>query len=111
MLLCGTALAGIGLLMKYVLVPGKEGMARYGRNVDLTLFGLDCHEWGAIHLWLAYGLCALLVVHLVLHLQWISAMLKRLIQRRRQLVAAAVLFFLYMPCAYAGAVLHHASDH
>lgn len=93
MLLGGASLAGIGLMMKYVLLPGKERMALYGRNVNLTLFGLDRHEWGTIHLWLAYGISALLLVHLALHLQWIAAMVKKLVRQRWQ-YTLTILFVL-----------------
>ncbi len=40
MLLCGAALAGIGFLMKFVLIPGKERFVVYGRNVDLFFLAL-----------------------------------------------------------------------
>jgi hypothetical protein len=35
LLLCMAAMAGIGLLMKYVLVPGFKRWEIYGRNVEL----------------------------------------------------------------------------
>ena len=50
MFLCVMAIAGIGLLMKYVLLPGKETAAVYGRKVDLFLFGMGRHAGGRIHL-------------------------------------------------------------
>jgi len=67
LLLCIAAIAGIGLLMKYVLVPGYRRWEIYGRNVDLFFWGLDRHEWGAIHLVIGFIFLALLVLHVVLH--------------------------------------------
>lgn len=67
MFLCVMAITGIGLLMKYVLLPGKETAAVYGRKVDLFLFGMDRHQWGTIHLIIAFVLLGLLTLHVVLH--------------------------------------------
>ncbi|MEJ5330464.1 MAG: hypothetical protein WHT07_09960 [Desulfobaccales bacterium] len=46
MFLCMAAIAGLGFLMKYVLVPGRETPLLYGRRVDLFFLGLDRHAWG-----------------------------------------------------------------
>jgi hypothetical protein len=54
MFLMMMAIAGIGFLMKYVLVPGSERWEKYGSNVDLFLWGWDRHQWGALHLILGY---------------------------------------------------------
>ncbi len=50
MFLCMMAIVGIGMLIKFILLPGKEAAVVYGRKVDLLLFGLDRHAWGTIHL-------------------------------------------------------------
>ncbi len=50
MLLCMAAIAGIALLIKFVLVPGYQRWEIYGRNVELYFWGLDRHQWGTIHL-------------------------------------------------------------
>ena len=50
MFLCLMAMAGLGFLMKYVLPPGREVQAKYGRNVYLSWLGWDRHDWGDIHL-------------------------------------------------------------
>ena len=44
MFLCMAAIAGMGFLMKYVLLPGRESTIKYGRRVDLSLFGLYRHN-------------------------------------------------------------------
>lgn len=71
------AMAGIGFLMKYVLLPGKERWVKYGRNLDLTLFGLDRHQWGGIHLYLGFLLLGLLTVHIILHWKQIVGLCRR----------------------------------
>lgn len=37
------AIGGIGLLMKFILVPGVKRWEIYGSNVDLFLWGWDRH--------------------------------------------------------------------
>ncbi len=46
MFLTMMALAGLGLLIKYVLIPGRIAWAQYGRQMELTWLGLDRHAWG-----------------------------------------------------------------
>ncbi len=84
MFLCMAAIAGMGFLMKYVLLPGRESTIKYGRRVELSFFGLDRHEWGAIHLYLGFLLLSLLVLHIVLHWQMIPGLFARLVARSRQ---------------------------
>jgi hypothetical protein len=97
------AIAGLGFLMKYILPPGREVWVRYGRNVDLTWLGWDRHDWGVVHLYLAFALLFLLVIHLILHWSMIVALCARLIPdpRRRHRVALAFLIvsllLIYFP--------------
>lgn len=60
-------MTGMGLLIKYILVPGSKRWDMYGRNVDLTFLGLDRHGWGTVHLIIAVLFIALLVLHIILH--------------------------------------------
>ena len=60
-------MTGLGLLIKYVLLPGSERREVYGRNVDLTFLGLDRHEWGTVHLIIALLFIVMLVLHVILH--------------------------------------------
>jgi hypothetical protein len=92
MFLCMAAIAGLGFLMKYVLLPGRESTIRYGRKVDLALLGLDRHDWGAIHLYLGFLLLALLVLHIVLHWNMIPGLFARLIANSRQRRSIALVF-------------------
>lgn len=74
MFFCVAAITGIGLLTKYVLLPGKETLAVYGRKVDLFFLGKDRHEWGTIHLIIAFAFLGFMTLHIVLHWKsmWIS---------------------------------------
>ena len=82
MLLCMAAMTGIGLLMKYVLIPGQARWAIYGRNVELYFRGLDRHQWGTVHLVIGLVLIALLILHIVLHWGMILAIYRSLIPSR-----------------------------
>lgn len=96
---CG--LAGTGLLMKYRLPPGSRG------GHGLTSLGLGRHEWGDIHLWLAWAVIATTVLHLVLNWRWL-----RIIAARRRWAplagglafgAAVLAMPLILPISRAGA--------
>jgi hypothetical protein len=89
------ALAGLGFLMKYALLPGRQAWAKYGRNVDLTWLGWDRHDWGEIHLYLAFALLGLLTIHLILHWQMILGLYARLLpdpQTRTRLAWGVLVF-------------------
>jgi hypothetical protein len=102
MFLVITAMAGLGFLMKYVLVPGRERWVKYGRNVNLTLFGWDRHDWGDIHLDLGLIFLGLLVVHIILHWRQIVGLFQKYVpDERRPLVllifVLLAVFLIYFP--------------
>ncbi len=82
LLLCIAAIVGIGLLIKYVLVPGYMRWEIYGRNVEMLLWGLDRHQWGTIHLVIGIVFLALLVLHVILHWSMIICIYSELIPNR-----------------------------
>jgi len=61
-----------GLLMYRVLPPGSRG----GRG--LRLWGMDRHQFGDIHLYLAITLIVLLTLHVWLHWRWVYETSRRL---------------------------------
>ncbi|HAC15815.1 MAG TPA: hypothetical protein DCE78_07705 [Bacteroidetes bacterium] len=60
-------LASTGILMYLVLPAGS------GRDM---VWGLTRHEWGDIHFWISMTFFALMGVHLILHWNWITCMVK-----------------------------------
>lgn len=82
MFLCMMAIAGIGFLMKYVLISGVERWEKYGRNFDMFFFGLDRHEWGKIHLIIAFVLLGLLLLHLFLNWKILLGMFGKFIPQK-----------------------------
>ncbi len=73
-------LVGTGLMIHYRLVPGYLG------GHGLTLFGLSRHEWGFYHLWTAYLLIFLVVVHVVLNF----AFVKNVVASKRNWILAVL---------------------
>lgn len=82
MFICMTAMICLGLLIKYILLPGKERWIVYGDNVDLYFLGLDRHEWGTIHLIIGFVLLGLLILHIILHWKTILALYSKLIKNK-----------------------------
>ena len=89
MFICIVTIAGLGFLMKYILIPGEERWAVYGRNVDLSFLGMDRHEWGIIHLTIGFVLLGLLILHIVFHWKVILSMYRGLVscQKTRKMIA------------------------
>jgi len=92
MFLCMSLVAGIGFLIKFILVPGSERWARYGRDVDLSFWGMGRHEWGTIHLVIACIGLGLLFLHILFHAKWILATCKTMAAGRKRNALAAIIF-------------------
>lgn len=101
MLVLMAAVTGIGLLMKYILLPGFERNAVYGKNVELSLWGMDRHQWGYIHLIISLCLIALLLLHIILHWNQVVCIFQKMIKTKitRRIIAiglfAFTLFFAF----------------
>jgi len=69
-----SALSGILL---YVFPSGYQGgrNPNYGREI---LF-LDGHAWSSLHTWVSFVMIAGVLVHLVLHWNWIVCMIKNML--------------------------------
>jgi len=73
------AIGGIGLLIKYSLISGKDQWKVYSSNVELTLWGWDRHQWGSLHLILGIILFGLLLLHILFHWKQIKGLFRHLI--------------------------------
>lgn len=62
------ALVATGLLIRFTLPP-KSG------HSGLTVWNMDRHEWGDIHLFTSLALFAIVILHLVLHWGWVESVL------------------------------------
>lgn len=93
-------ITGTGLLIHYRLVPGSRG------GHGLSLLGLSRHEWGTYHLWAAYLLLGLVLVHMALNFAFIKNVIaakKTWIVIGLGLIGAAILSaFLLIPIERTG---------
>ena len=95
LLLCIAGIVGIGVLIKYVLVPGYLRWEIYGRNVEMFFWGLDRHQWGTIHLVIGIVFLALLILHIVLHWSMIIGIYIKLIPNCfARWITALILIFM-----------------
>jgi hypothetical protein len=80
-------LAGTGVILKWVLPPGSGGGHSHGQGfrggrgpVEVkTLLGLGRHDWGDIHFHVSLLFVLLMLIHLILHWNWIKTYLKSLL--------------------------------
>jgi len=91
MLIVMMAVSGLGFLMKYVLLPGYKINEVYGSNVELYFWGLDRHQWGTIHLYLAFFLIFLLVLHIIFHWDMIVSILQQMVQPKTKRLALLII--------------------
>jgi len=105
MFLCAAAMGGIGFLLRYDLVTGEQRQAIYGSNVRLSLWGMERHSWGTIHLTIAFVLIGLLALHIILHWNMIRGLYRKLISGQKirwtvglgfTVVSALLLLFSFM---------------
>jgi hypothetical protein len=60
-------LAATGGIIKFVLPQGSGHFS--------MLWGMDRHGWGEIHFWIAIVVATAMVLHVILHWQWIVGMI------------------------------------
>jgi len=94
MFLCLSAMAGIGLLMKYILIPGKDRVLVYGRNVELYFWNLDRHQWGTVHLIVSLCMLGLLGIHIILHWKAVISQFKSWVAKKSFRRALTVIFVI-----------------
>jgi len=101
---CAIGIVWTGLLLYFVLPPGS---GRHGQ----TLVGMDRHEWGDWHLYLALTGLALVLVHVALHWRWMCVMACRCVPgwasrspRKSRRVVAGLLAMALIGGALAGSL-------
>ena len=101
LLVCMSAIVGIGLLMRNVLIPGYKRWDLYDRNVELYFWGLDRHQWGTIHFITGLVFLALLILHIALHWPIIVGIYRKLIPNlAARWIAVLILLSLAMVLAF-----------
>nr|HPQ81867.1 DUF4405 domain-containing protein [bacterium] len=69
LLVAMAALIATGAIMQFLLPPGSGHF--------LMIFGMSRHGFGQIHAWLSVATVALIVVHIVLHWEWVCCLVGR----------------------------------
>jgi hypothetical protein len=65
------AMLGTGSILFFAMPPGTSR--------SLSLWGLSRHQWGDVHLWIAFAFLAVVLLHVCLHWQWVVSVVgKRL---------------------------------
>ncbi len=95
------AIAGLGFLINWVLIPGEQRPAVYGSRPDLYWLGWDRHQWGDVHLVLGITLLALTVLHVVLHWSQVVGIWRRMVGSRVARVALAVVLLVLIAALMA----------
>lgn len=86
--------AGIGFMIKYLLIPGFRRNEVYGKDVELYFWELDRHQWGTVHLVFSLFLLFLLILHIVLHWKMICNIFRRMISPRPARRVLAMVFMV-----------------
>ena len=93
------AMVATGIILHFALPPHS--------GQTFVLWGLNRHEWGEVHFWLAVTAVAIVILHLALHWAWLVTSVRRTFtgassnppSRRSRILAAVVTALL------AGAVV------
>jgi hypothetical protein len=94
MFLIMAALAGLGFLIKYVLIPGREAWAKWGRQMEITWLGLDRHDWVEVLPYLAFLLLGLFILRIILHGKMVIDLLTRFISQPVSRLGVALVFLV-----------------
>jgi hypothetical protein len=62
-------MAATGYILRFPLPPGS--------NKYLSLWGLTRHQWGDVHFWIGLALLGVILLHVILHWQWVAVSVRR----------------------------------
>jgi len=88
-LFCMIILTITGIMIHYKLPKGIK---------EATVWGLQRHDWGELHFWVAVILLLAITVHLLLHTPWIKGVVspKKDEIKKVKLVAYSITFILIL---------------
>jgi len=95
-------MAGIGFLIKYILIPGFKRNEVYGRDVELYFWGLDRHQWGTVHLIIGFIMFSLLFLHIILHWKQVVSIYRKMLSGKRLRTFFAIVFAIVSILFLAG---------
>ena len=87
-------LIGTGYVRKYILLGGSASREAFGQKMNMFMLGIDRDTWSIIHLYTAYFLLFLLLLHIVLHWKQITIMYRQLISSSPIRMALVCIFII-----------------
>jgi len=89
------SITGLGLMIKYVLLPGYMRNEIDGNGIELYFMGLTRHQWGTIHLYLGILFLFLLVLHIILHWGMICSIFRQIIARKTARIIISIFIGIF----------------
>lgn len=81
MFLALALIAGIGFLLKYSGMIIRD-LSAQGISASITFLGLKGRQWGQIHFWVSILFLLLMLIHIILHWDWIKCVYGNMIKNR-----------------------------
>ncbi len=96
-MLIAMALVSISGVILEIVIPSRHAV-RFQSVTPWSshLFGLGRHDWGNIHLWAGVVLLALLAIHILSHINMVSAFVKKKCPNHILRVLLYILFLMLL---------------
>ena len=96
-MLIAMALVSISGFILEIVIPSRHAVRFQSVTPwDSHLFGLGGHDWGNIHLWAGVVLLALLAIHILSHINMVSAFVKKKCPNHILQVLLYILFLMLL---------------
>jgi len=82
------AMAGSGILQKWILPPGSRG------GIGLVWLGQGRHFYGDIHFWSGIAMLVLVILHVYLHWNWVLSTWRRFVGSLRSPLTWALIVII-----------------
>lgn len=95
-MLIAMALVSISGFILEIVIPSRHAVRFQSVTPWTHLFGLGRHDWGNIHLWAGVVLLALLAIHILSHINMVSAFVKKKCPNHILRVLLYILFLMLL---------------